>query len=120
MRTIGSPPSGLSLKMAKPAKANQKQAQQHGQRLDSGKGQPISALLARLLLSERSAQIVGRLCHGPPRISRSDDTTAGQARGRSSAASASQKPALRRAPEQNGSPSKKGGPKAALSQKLAG
>jgi hypothetical protein len=33
-------------------------------------------------LSKRSAQIIGRLCHGTPRINRADDTTAGQESGR--------------------------------------
>ena len=95
----------------KASEGNQKQAEQHGKRLDSGKRQPKSALPAHRFLSERRAQIVGRLCHGPPRINRADDTTAGQVRGRSSAAAAPQRPCF-------GLPgrsdhSKKGGPKAA-------
>jgi hypothetical protein len=101
----------------KAQECNQKQAEQHRQRLESRKRQPESALPARRLLSERRAQIVGRLCHGFPRISRADDTTAGQDRGR---------PALRHnrestaCGEETESPSKKGGPKAArFPQKLA-
>ena len=49
-------------------KAGQEQAEQHGQRLHGGKRQPKPALLARLFLSERRAQFVGRLRHEPPRI----------------------------------------------------
>ena len=49
-------------------KDSQKQAQQDGKCLNTGKRQPETALPARSLLSERRAQIVGRLCHGAPRI----------------------------------------------------
>ena len=60
---------------------SQEQAQQDGERLDPGKRQPEPALSAHSLLSKRSAQIIGRLCHGTPRISRADDTTTRQNRG---------------------------------------
>ena len=49
-------------------KDSQKQAQQDGKCLSTGKRQPETALPARRLLSERCAQIVGRLCHRSPRI----------------------------------------------------
>ena len=94
---------------------DQKQAQQHGKCLDTGKRQPETALPARRLLSERCAQIVGRLCHGAPRINRADDTTAGQGRGRYATRepgemrSGTPRNAIGRRPF-----SKKGGPKAAL------
>ena len=60
---------------------HQKQAEQDGERLDSGKRQPEPALSAHRLLSKRSAQIIGRLCHRTPQINRADDTTARQDRG---------------------------------------
>ena len=68
---IGSPPSGLSLKMAKPAKATRNRPSTHGERLQSPvNGSRNRRFRAHRLLSERRAQIVGRLCHGSPRISR--------------------------------------------------
>ena len=66
IRAIGSPPSGLSLKMAKPMKVSEEQAEQQRERLKSGKRQPEPALASRdRLLSERRAQIVGHFRHGP-------------------------------------------------------
>ena len=56
-------------------KADQEQAEQHGQRLHRGERQPKPALLALGFLSERRAQLVGRFRHEPPRINRAEDTT---------------------------------------------
>ena len=67
----------IVVEQGKAGKSRQKQAEQHGKRLDSGKRQPKPALAAHVFLSKRGAQIVGRLCHGTPRINRADDTTAG-------------------------------------------
>ena len=87
---------------------SQKQAQQNGKCLDTGKRQPETALPARRLLSERRAQIVGRLCHGAPRINRLDDTTTGQGRGRYATRESPAK-ALNRGParHQSGQPAKR-------------
>ena len=61
-------------------KADQEQAEQHGQRLHRGERQPEPALLALGFLSERCAQLVGRFRHEPPRINRDEDTTMGRIR----------------------------------------
>ncbi len=68
--------------------SHKEQAEQHRNRLRRRKRQPKSALSSHRLLSKRRAQIVGRLCHAPPRINRADDTTTGQGSGSSTAASA--------------------------------
>ena len=49
---------------------DQEQPEQHGERLHRRKRQPEPALLTPRLLTERRAQFISRLCHGPPRISR--------------------------------------------------
>ena len=79
MRASGSPPSGLSLKRAKPAKVNQKQTQQHRKRLGSGKRQPVSAFAGapssvRAACSDRRSSSAMDLS----RINQAEDTTAEQ------------------------------------------
>ncbi len=49
----------------KAGKGHQEQAEQHGQRLQCRKWQPEPTFPAHRLLSERGAQIVGRLSHEP-------------------------------------------------------
>ena len=49
-------------------------------------GTELLASAEHRFLTERCAQIVGRLCHGTPRIRRSEDTTARQFRGKSGTA----------------------------------
>src|ERR1700738_1024508 len=60
----------IVVEQGKADKGNQEQAKQHGKRLGRRKRQPQPALSFHRRLSERRAQIVGRLCHGPPRINR--------------------------------------------------
>ena len=70
-------------KDGKPGERRQEQAKQHGQRLQCRKRQSQPTLAARCrFLSERGAQIVGRLSHELFfRISAADDTTAGRGGG---------------------------------------
>ena len=100
-------------------KDSQKQAQQDGECLNTGKRQPKPALPARRLLSERCAQIVGHFCHRSPRINGLDDTTARRGRGRYATARVRRKPDQDVAGNQWRPSSKKGGPKAALFAKPA-
>src|SRR2546429_9800160 len=71
----------IVLEESKAGKDHQEQAKHHGKRLQTGERQPEPALWAYRFLSKRRAQIVGRVCHKPPRITGADDTTAGQKRG---------------------------------------
>jgi hypothetical protein len=49
-------------------KGDQEQAEQHGERLHGRERQPQPAFPARLVLSERGAQIIGRFSHARSRI----------------------------------------------------
>ena len=101
----------IVLEESKAGKDHQEQAKHHGKRLQTGERQPEPALWAYRFLSKRRAQIVGRVCHKPPRITGAEDTTAGQKRG-SSRRLVPHRAAGRRASNE------KGGPKAARSQIL--
>ena len=99
-------------------KADQEQAEQHGQRLHGGERQPESALLALGFLSERRAQLVGRFRHEPPRINRAEDTTMGRIRAPRRRAKAG---LIRGCLGRRSEPAtKKGGPRAALFTEIDG